>query len=430
MRKKWEGKAIEGVEEVKSKLREEILDAFDYSEKVSDEQLAGEIDRLILREAKVNFLTLKKKEELRNELYNSIRGLDILEELLEKESVTEIMVNGPDHIFVEENGRLSEWDKHFESEKRLNEVIQRIAADSNRIVNEANPLLDARLEGGSRINIALSPVALNGPAVTIRKFSKDVMTMERLIELGAITTEAADFLKLLVRARYNIFISGGTGSGKTTFLNVLSGFISPEERLVTIEDSAELRIEGVKNIVRLEMRNKNVDGCNEITIRDLVRNALRMRPDRLILGEVRGDEAVDMLSAMNTGHDGSLSTGHANSVMDMMDRLETMILLGTDIPLAAARKQISSAIDFCIHLARMRDGSRKVIEISEILACNDGEIEKNPLFVFKEKGEDEKGAVLGNLVRTGNCFIQRNKMKNAGLVWEEGNANKNVKDIS
>ena len=374
-----------------------------------------------MKEAKTNFLTLEKKEQLRKELYASIRGLDILEELLEQEDISEIMINGPHAVFLEKGGRLIRSEKTFESKEKLEDVIQQIAAGANRVVNEANPILDARLKEGSRVNVILSPVALNGPVVTIRKFSKEPFTMDKLIELGMLTVEAAEFLGSLVRARYNLFISGGTGSGKTTFLNALAGFIPSEERLVTIEDAAELKISGIENLVRLEVRNRTDEGCREISIRDLIRTALRARPDRIIVGEVRGVETIDMLQAMNTGHDGSLSTGHGNSTSDMLNRLETMVLLGADIPLMAVRKQIASAIDIMVHLGRLKDGRRCVLEISEVLGCRDGEIEINPLFVYaEEEAKESPERVTGTLKRTGSAFVQQRKLLRAGERKESG----------
>ena len=401
--------------ELKKRLREEITASFDYSGEITEAELFEKIDGAILKEAKTNFLTLEKKEKLRKELYASIRGLDILEELLEQEDITEIMINGPDAVFVETEGRLRRSEKTFESKEKLEDIIQQIAAGANRVVNEANPILDARLKEGSRVNVILSPVALDGPVVTVRKFAKDPFTMKRLVENGALTEEAAEFLGELVRARYNLFISGGTGSGKTTFLNALTGFIPREERLITIEDAAELKITGIENLVRLEVRNGMGEGCREISIRDLIRTALRARPDRIIVGEVRGAETIDMLQAMNTGHDGSLSTGHGNSTADMLDRLETMVLLGADIPLMAVRKQIASAIDVMVHLGRLRDGRRCVLEITEVLGCRDGEIEINPLFVYTEETEDITGRVVGSLKRTGSTFVQQKKLLRAGV---------------
>lgn len=399
------------MEELKKRLREEVVNSFDYSAEITEEDLYRKIDQSIMLAAKENFLTLEKKEMLRRELYASIRGLDILEEILEQESITEIMINGAEDIFLEENGKIHRWSRKFESRQKLEDIIQQIVAKANRIVNEASPIVDARLADGSRVNVILPPVALNGPIVTIRKFSKEPFTMERLVEIGAITTEAASFLKSLVEAKYNIFICGGTGSGKTTFLNALTAFIPKEERIITIEDAAELKVNGIENLVRLEVRNKNTEGTGEISIRELIRTALRMRPDRIIVGEVRGAETIDMLQAMNTGHDGSLSTGHGNSASDMLDRLETMVLLGSDIPLMAARRQISSAIDIMVQLGRLRDGRRCVLEIAEILGCRDGEIEKNPLFAYQM----EDDGVTGELKRTGAVFVQQMKLKRAGI---------------
>lgn len=407
--------------EIKKKLRKEITEGFDYSGEITEAELFEKIDSVILKEAKTNFLTLEKKEQLRKELYASIRGLDILEELLEQEDISEIMINGPHAVFLEKGGRLIRSEKTFESKEKLEDVIQQIAAGANRVVNEANPILDARLKEGSRVNVILSPVALNGPVVTIRKFSKEPFTMDKLIELGMLTVEAAEFLGSLVRARYNLFISGGTGSGKTTFLNALAGFIPSEERLVTIEDAAELKISGIENLVRLEVRNRTDEGCREISIRDLIRTALRARPDRIIVGEVRGVETIDMLQAMNTGHDGSLSTGHGNSTSDMLNRLETMVLLGADIPLMAVRKQIASAIDIMVHLGRLKDGRRCVLEISEVLGCRDGEIEINPLFVYAEEEDKESPErVTGALKRTCSAFVQQRKLLRAGERKERG----------
>ena len=398
------------MDELRRRLREAVVTSFDYSEEITEEDLFRRIDQVIMQAARESFLTLERKEKLRRELYASIRGLDILEELLEEDSVTEIMINGFEDIFLEERGKIHRWERKFESKQKLEDIIQLIVAKANRIVNEANPIVDARLSDGSRVNVILPPVALNGPIVTIRKFSKEPLTMEKLIELGAITKDAAEFLKLLVEAKYNIFICGGTGSGKTTFLNALTAFIPKQERIITIEDAAELKVNGIENLVRLEVRNKNTEGTGEISIRELIRSSLRMRPDRIIVGEVRGAETIDMLQAMNTGHDGSLSTGHGNSTSDMLDRLETMVLLGSDIPLMAARRQIASAIDVMVQLGRLRDGRRCVLEISEILGCRDGEIEKNPLFVYQEGDESASGV----LKRTGTVFVQQMKLKRAG----------------
>lgn len=409
-------------DELKVKIREKVLRGFDYSENISDDELSDVIMQNINSEAGDVFLPLARREKLQSEVFNSIRGLDILDELLHDEDVSEIMVNGHENVFVEKAGKLMKTDKHFESAEKLSDIIQRIVAYANRTVNESNPICDARLQDGSRVNVVLKPVALNGPIVTIRKFSRTPLSMEKLIEMGAITREAADDLRKLVRAKYNLFISGGTGSGKTTFLNALCDYFEPTERIITIEDSAELRIRNIENLVSLEVRNSNSGECEEISIRDLIRNALRMRPNRILVGEVRGAEVIDMLQAMSTGHDGSLSTGHGNSIPDMLDRLETMTYLsGNEIPQRAVRKQISTAIDIMVHLGRLRDGSRKVLEIAEVLGISDGEIELNPLFVFKEdKKTVDEGMVQGRLIRTENTLVCRGKLRRAGIEWTDG----------
>lgn len=378
--------------ELLSELKERLVNSIDLSRDVSDEELRAIISDLIMSEGRD--LSLKEKMRLSKELFNSLRGLDVLEDILSDSEVTEIMINGAGNIFTEKNGRISRYPKSFSSEDRLGDIIQTIAARANKRVNESSPILDTRLEDGSRVNIVLSPISIDGPAVTIRRFPEDPLTMDDLIKMESITKEAADFLKGLVGSGSNIFISGGTGSGKTTFLNVLSNFIPEDERVITIEDSAELQIKGVKNLIRLECRQANVEGENEVTIRDLIKTSLRMRPDRIVVGEVRGAEALDMLQAMNTGHDGSLSTGHANSAKDMFSRLETMVLTGCDMPAAAIRRQIASAIDIMVHLARFPDGSRKVVEISEVLGLKEDTIELNPLFVYE-----------GRLIRTHNDLI-------------------------
>lgn len=408
------------MEELKLHLREKVVSSFDYSVEITPEDLYRRIDQVIMDAAKEHFLTLEKKEWLRKELFAAIRGLDILEEILEKESITEIMINGAEDIFVEESGKLHRWHRRFESRQKLEDIIQQIVAKANRMVNEANPIVDARLADGSRVNVILPPVALNGPVVTIRKFSKEPFTMEQLVRFGSLTEEAAHFLQQLVAAKYNIFVSGGTGSGKTTFLNALTEFIPRAERIITIEDAAELKVNGIENLVQLEVRNKNNEGTGEIGIRELIRTALRMRPDRIIVGEVRGVETIDMLQAMNTGHDGSLSTGHGNSISDMLDRLETMVLLGTEIPLMAVRRQIASALEVMVHLGRRRDGSRCVLEISEILGCQDGEIVKKPLFLYEEGENIEQSG----LRYTGAAFRQQGKLRRAG--FKEWNADEKV----
>ncbi len=400
----------------KHELQELVIKDIDLSKELKDEEILDLIDEILLNKGKSIYISMQDKRRLRKEIFNSIRRLDIIQELVEDTSITEIMINGAKNIFIEKNGAIRPWNKQFESEKKLEDVVQQIVSKSNRIINEASPIVDARLPDGSRVNIVLPPVALEGPVVTIRKFPDNPITVRKLIEIGSITEEAAGFLEKLVVAGYNIFISGGTGSGKTTFLNVLSNFIPKDERVITIEDSAELQIKSIPNLVKLEARNANVEGRNEVTIRDLIKSSLRMRPDRIIVGEVRDAAAIDMLQAMNSGHDGSLSTGHANSTVDMLNRLETLVLMGADIPLMAVRKQIASAIDIIVHLGRLRDKSRKVIEISEILDCVDGEIEVNKLYVFKESGEDENGKVIGKLQKTNNELINLSKLSKAGIL--------------
>lgn len=363
-------------------LRKKLRERLDQTREVEDQEIYRQIDDLILEETRNRYVSLRRKEALRTELFNSIRKLDILQELIDDDSVTEIMVNGTEGIFLERNGRLLCWEKKITSKEKLEDMVQQIAGRCNRIVNESVPVADARLSDGSRVSLVLPPVALNGPVITIRRFPKNPIHMDRLVELGAVTTEAAAFLRALVRSGYNIFISGGTGSGKTTFLNALSDFIPKEERIITIEDNAELQIQGAENLVRLEARQANTEGKNSVTIRDLIKASLRMRPDRIVVGEVRGEEALDMIQSMNTGHDGSLSTGHANSPRDMLSRLETMILMAMELPLSAIRRQIASAVDILIHLGRMRDRSRKVMEIVEITGYDraSGEITERTLF--------------------------------------------------
>ena len=401
-------------------LKEEIMKAVDLSRELSDEELLDMIDHTLQLRGKERYLGIKERLRLRREIFNSIRRLDILQELVEDAEITEIMINGASRIFIEKAGRIEEWDRQFESERKLFDIIQQIVSGANRVINETNPIVDARLYDGSRVNIVLPPVSLTGPVVTIRKFPKKPMTMEKLISYGSISGEAAEFLKELVEAGYNIFISGGTGAGKTTFLNALSGYIPSNERVITIEDSAELQLVSIPNLVRLEVRNANVEGKNAVTIRDLIKSSLRMRPDRIIVGEVRDDAAIDMLQGLNTGHSG-LSTGHANSAGDMLSRLETMVLLGADIPVPAVRRQIASAIDLIVHLGRLRDRSRRVLEITEVLDCVDGEIELNPLFVFREEGETD-GRIIGSLKRTRGSLIHVNKLlraKGTGGMREE-----------
>lgn len=400
----------------KQELQELVIQKIDVTKELKDEEILEVIDEILLIKCKGSYISMQDKRRLRREVFNSIRRLDILQELVEDTSITEIMINGAQNIFIEQNGAIRPWNKQFESSKKLEDVVQQIVSKSNRIINEASPIVDARLPDGSRVNIVLPPVALDGPVVTIRKFPDNPITIRKLIEIGSITEEVSGFLEKLVIAGYNIFISGGTGSGKTTFLNVLSNFIPKDERVITIEDSAELQIKSVPNLVKLEARNANVEGKNAVTIRELIKSSLRMRPDRIVVGEVRDAAAIDMLQAMNSGHDGSMSTGHANSTVDMLNRLETLVLMGTDIPLMAVRKQIASAIDIIVYLGRLRDKSRKVLEVSEVLDCTDGEIEVNKLYVFKESGEGSGGKVLGELQKTNNELINLSKLSKAGIL--------------
>ena len=406
------------MEELYKQIRHNVYQNLDIARNITDDELYSVIDSCIYDASRQKIISIRQKEELRNRIYNSIKKLDILRELLENPDITEIMVNGKDNIFYEKSGYIEKWNKHFDSEQKLADIAQRIAAMSNRMVNEACPIIDTRLEDGSRVNIVLPPVAMDGPVITIRKFYDKPLTIDRLIELGSITEEAAHFLEKLVKSRYNIFISGGTGSGKTTFLNVLSDYIPDDERVITIEDSAELQLHNIKNLVRLEARMANSEGNNAVAIRDLIKSSLRMRPDRIVVGEVRGAEALDMLQAMNTGHDGSLSTGHSNSPKDMLTRLETMVLMGMNMPIDAIRTQIASAIDIIVHLARQRDKSRKVVQIAEVGDYKNGEIELTPLFRFVEKGEGKDGRILGELVRQNADIKRTEKLKSAGItLW-------------
>ncbi|MBR4529043.1 MAG: CpaF family protein [Lachnospiraceae bacterium] len=389
-------------EQLRTELREALLQQMDYSREISDEEMYEQIDRLILSTAREQAVPIGERKKLRAELFSSVRQLDVLQCLVDDPGVTEIMVNGPDHIFIEREGRLFRYETNFSDREKLEDVIQQIVAKCNRVVNEASPIVDARLENGSRVNIVLDPIALNGPIITIRRFPEHPITMEKLVELGSVTGYLVKYLGTLVRAGYNIFISGGTGSGKTTFLNALSDSIPADERVITIEDNAELQIRHVPNIVRMEARNANVEGCKEISIRDLIKASLRMRPDRIIVGEVRGSEAIDMVQAMNTGHDGSMSTGHANSAADMLSRLETMILMGMELPLPAIRGQLASGIDIIVHLGRLRDRTRKLLSVSEVTGDIDpasGRIRLRTLFRFRETGTAPDGHVLGEFVR-------------------------------
>lgn len=398
------------MDEIRDVLYEELIRGIDLKDELEDEDLYRRIDVVLGEHSKRFKLTFRDKQRYREALFSALRRLDVLSLVMDDESVTEIMVNGTDRIFIEREGRIEPYDATFTTAEKLSDVVQQIASKVNRRVNEATPMADARLKDGSRVNIVLPPVAINGPAVTIRRFPKEPVSMDRLIRWGALTEEAAAFLKELVVCGYNIFISGGTGAGKTTFLGALAEYIPENERVITIEDSAELRLRNVKNLVRLESRPPNLEGEYEVTIRDLIRNALRMRPDRIIVGEIRSEEALDMLQAMNTGHDGSLSTGHANSAADMLSRIETMVLMGKDLPISAIRSQIASGIDVMVHLGRLRDRSRKVLGIYEVLGMKDGKVELGTLFEFREEGAHGR-EVKGRLVRTEQPLRRLEKLR-------------------
>lgn len=383
--------------------------------KMSDEELEEKIEEIVAQRIGSRYCSIEQRLNIIQQVYSSIRGFGLLDSIMNDDTITEVMINGPENVFVEQNGRLFKLDKQFESQRRLEDIIQRIVGLAGREVNQANPICDTRLPDGSRVNVVLPPIALCGPTVTIRKFSKTPMTIEKLIQYGSITQEIADKLELLVKAKYNIFISGGTGSGKTTFLNALSNYIPKDERVITIEDSAELQIKGIDNLVSLETRNANTSGAGQITIRELIKSSLRMRPERIVVGEVRGGEALDMLQAMNTGHDGSLSTGHANSTEDMLSRLETMVLQGAEgLPLEAIRQQIASAVDIIIHLSRLRDKSRRTMEITEVVGYENGRIILNPLYVFEEDENSALERVSGQLVRTDNEMQNVHKLRLSG----------------
>lgn len=397
-------------------LEEKVLERISFFNQTAEEDVYRLIDEVLAEEAKREFFSLKQRREYRKRLFYGLKGLDILQELVEDDSITEIMVNGAGNIFLEKGGKIFCWQKTFSSEERLYAVIQKVVSRVNRVVNEASPIVDARLADGSRVHVVLPPIALDGPILTIRKFGREALTMEKLIELGSVSREAVDELAVWVAAGYNIFISGGTGSGKTTFLNALSFFIPENERIITIEDSAELQIEGIKNLVRLEARNANLEGELAVTIRDLIRAALRMRPDRIVVGEVRDAAALDMLSAMNTGHDGSLSTGHGNSPEDMLRRLETMVLMGCELPVKAIRGQIASALDILIHLERMRDGVRRVVSIVEVMGYEEKteEIRVQVLYQFEEEGI-RGGGVQGKLQKK-QSLAHREKLEKSGYL--------------
>lgn len=396
------------------KIRKEVMESIDLSVDVSDEEILKLIRSKIIELAKIQPISLADRKKVEGHVFNSLRKLDVLEDLLKDEEITEIMINGPKNIFVEKNGRVEKSKEQFSSEEKLNDVIQSIVASTNKIVNESNPIVDTRLSDGSRINIVLPPAAVDYSILSIRKFPKEQMTMERLKSYGSISDEQIELLKKLVISGYNIFVSGGTGSGKTSFLNALGEFIPTDERVITIEDSAELQLKNVENIVRLEARNANLEGNNEITIRDLLKSSLRMRPDRIVVGECRGAEALEMLQAFNTGHDGSLSTGHSNSCKDMLSRLETMVLMGAEIPISAIRQQIASGIDIIVQLGRLRDKSRKLIEITEVLDLEQDEIKLNPLYRFKEL-EEVNGRIIGEWEKVGD-LKRKDKLAASGLL--------------
>ena len=419
---------MEQFQNLKQQLQETVRQRMDMSSELSDAQIGEIIDSVIMEKSREVYMSAVTKLTLRQELFNAIRRLDLLQELIDDKTVTEIMVNGADAIFYERDGRIYTWDRHFESREKLEDVIQQIVSRSNRQVNESIPIVDARLKDGSRVNVVLDPVALNGPILTIRKFPEEAITMEDLIRWESISQEAAEYLKVLVKAGYNIFISGATSTGKTTFLNVLADYIPKTERVIIIEDSAELQIHGIENLVRMEVRQADGDGVSNVTLRDLIRTSLRMRPDRIIVGEVRGEEALDMIQSMNTGHDGSLSTGHANSPQDMLSRLETMALFASDIPIQAIRKQIASSIDIIVQLERLRDRSRRVTAIAEVLDCTEDAYILNPIFEFHEQDNlvmesssygDIPERVVGQLERTGYHLMHRRKLHAAALESAE-----------
>lgn len=399
-------------------IRKKILEATNFAV-MSETDLEDTILQMLEEMFQDVYIPMEEKTDITDQVYSAIRGLGILDSIIHDDTITEVMINGPDHVFIEQNGKVRRISDTFENEQKLEDIIQRVVGMAGREVNQANPIVDTRLPDGSRVNVVLPPISLNGAIVTIRKFSKEPMTIAKLIEYGSITQEIADVLEILVKAKYNIFICGGTGSGKTTFLNAVSHFIPKDERIITIEDSAELQIEGLDNLVSLETRNANTAGVGAVTIRDLIRSSLRMRPERIIVGEVRGAEALDMLQAMNTGHDGSLSTGHANSTKDMLSRLETMVLTGAEgLPLDAVRQQIASAIDIIIHLSRLRDRSRKTMEITEVTGYENGQIQLNPLYVFEEDENSTLERVSGKLKRTKNPLVNQLKLRIAGINLE------------
>ena len=401
--------------ELCEELKKQILERVDLSREVSDEEIQELIDELVLSCGKERHLSLNERCRIKKELFYALRKMDVLQELLEEKSVTEIMVNGTDGIFLEKNGKLSRWEKSFSSKERILDIIQQITGACNRVVNEASPIVDARLDNGDRVHVVLPPVAVNGPIITIRRFPEEPVTMQKLLKLESLSEEEAEFLKRAVQAGYSILVAGGTGSGKTTFLNILAGHILQDERVIVIEDTAELQIRNVPNLVRLETRDGGAEDCREISMRDLIKAALRMRPTRLIIGEVRGAEAFELLTCLNTGHDGSLSTCHANSTADTITRLETMVLMGMELPLQAIRRQIASGVDLIVYLGRLRDKSRRLLEITEVTGMKGEQVELNPLFLFRETGE-KNGKIYGIQERVGE-MKQIEKFQRAGM-WE------------
>ncbi len=399
---------------VKEFIQDRVLENIEYHKAIDDNELIKNIDLEILRYKKSRYLNLSQREKLKKDIYNSLKKLDVLQDLVDNPAITEIMVNGPNEIFIESKGQIEKTNLKFSSGNKLDEIIQIIVSKNNRAVNMANPIADARLDNGSRVNIMLPPIAINGPVITIRRFPDKPITMDRLIEFNSITEEVAHLLEKLVKAKYTIFVSGGTGAGKSTLLNALSDYIPKDERIITIEDNAELQIMGVKNLVRLEARSGNSSADNEVSIRDLLKASLRARPDRIIIGEIRGAEAIDMLQAVNTGHEGSMSTGHSNSPSDMLNRLETMVLMGIDLPISSIRRQIASGIDIIVQLGRLRDKSRRVLEVTEIVGYKNEEIQLNCLYKFEEDGIKD-GEIIGTLKKKGDLFCVE-KLKMAGDI--------------
>lgn len=408
---------MKNINKIKGDIYREIVERTVDGREYSDEELYELIEEKVLKKSHEVYIAQSEKESITKSVYNSMRGMDVLQELIDNPDITEIMVNGPDNIFVENSGKIEKYPERFMDVHKLEDVIQQIVSKVNRVVNETSPIVDFRLTDGSRVNVVLPPVSLEGPVVTIRKFQEKPMTMKKLVQIGSLSEEAAQFLEKIVKAGYNIFISGGTGSGKTTFLNALSDYIPQDERIITIEDAAELQIRNIPNLVRLEVRNANIEGKNAVTIRDLLKSSLRMRPDRIVLGEVRDAAACELLNAMNTGHDGSFCTGHANSSKDMLSRLETLVLSGMDIPILAIRNQIAAAVDIIIHLGRLRDKTRKVLEIAEVIGMDGDNIKLGTLFEFVEEGEDADGRVIGKLCRTEKQIIHTEKLQRAGIEY-------------